>query len=83
MGKVTDSTLYIHYAQNKLICMGILLGKDTDSTIYNYYAQNKLIYMGILLGKVTDSRVYIHFPINFASVQCSTYLDEDVVGSRS
>ena len=60
MGKVTDSTLYIYYAQNKLIYIGILLGKVTDSTHYIYFAQNKLIYMGILLGKVTDSTLYIH-----------------------
>ena len=34
LGKVTDSTLYNYYAQNKLIYKGILLGKVTDSTLY-------------------------------------------------
>ena len=34
MGKVTDSTLYNYYAQNKLIYKGIPLGKVTDSTLY-------------------------------------------------
>ena len=36
LGKVTDSTLYNYYAQNKLIYKGIPLGKVTDSYIHKH-----------------------------------------------
>ena len=63
--KATDSTLYIHFTQNKLILAEILFEKATDSTLYIHFTQNKLILAEILFEKATDSTLYIHFTINF------------------